>query len=151
MNSRVRIQGKKFSVVIIFLFLLLFSSSFVYGQWDLVNPSYLSPNWHLFGVHFTSPTEGWAVGLDNTNQQTGILLHYSWGTWSLVTLPYVSPGWDLRRVHFASASNGWAVGYDWAKGGGVLLHYSKGKWTSVTPPPVSTDWDLEAIHFTSAG
>ena len=38
MDIWVRIQKKRVGVMIISLSLLLFPSSFVYGQWDLVNP-----------------------------------------------------------------------------------------------------------------
>jgi len=82
MDTWVRIQKKRVGVMIISLFLLLFSSSFVYGQWDSINPpSSFSSLWDLQGVHFTSATEGWAVGLDDTHGG-GALLHYSWGTWT---------------------------------------------------------------------
>jgi len=32
------------------------------GQWEAVTPPLVGSNWHLAGVHFTSPDEGWAVG-----------------------------------------------------------------------------------------
>jgi len=32
------------------------------------DPSRCQSNWELVGVHFTSATEGWAVGFDQTNQ-----------------------------------------------------------------------------------
>jgi len=118
--------------------------------WDLINLPSVSPNWYLYGVHFTSPTEGWAVGYDGTNH-SGVLLHYSGGTWTPVTPPSVSSQWDLSGVHFTSASNGWAVGMDYINGRGVLLHYSGKTWTSVIPPSVSPNWHLYGVHFTSAG
>ena len=153
MDSWVRIPKKRVGVIIISLFLLLFSSSFVYGNgvpgWDSINPPYVSSGWWLEGVHFTSATEGWAVGLDNPNQ-TGVLLHYSWGTWTPVTPPSVSSYWLLQGVHFTSPSNGWAVGIDKANLRGVLLHYSRGTWTPVIRPSVSSSWGLYGVHFTSA-
>ncbi len=115
--------------------------------WDSINPPTVSPEWELAGVHFTSATDGWAVGWASDQ---GALLHYSGGTWSSVTPPPVSSDWDLEAVHFTSAKDGWAVGYDNQNRKGVLLHYSKGTWSSVTPPSVSSDWDLGAVHFTSA-
>ena len=64
MDTWVRIEKKRVAVIIIMsFFLLLFPSSFVYGQWwDSVNPPSVSSSWSLSGVHFTSATEGWAVG-----------------------------------------------------------------------------------------
>ena len=151
MDPWVTIQKKRVGVFIISLSLLLFSSSFVYGQWDSVNPPSVSSAWDLYGVHFTSANEGWAVGYDWENQR-GVLLHYEGGTWTSVTPPSVSPDWFLTGVHFTSANQGWAVGG--ATYGtnyiGVLLHYSGGTWTSVTPPSVTGDWDLMAVHFASA-
>ena len=127
MDSWVRIPKKRVGVIIISLFLLLFSSSFVYGNgvpgWDSINPPYVSSGWWLEGVHFTSATEGWAVGFDQTNQ-TGVLLHYSGGTWTSVTPPSVSPLWWLYGVHFTSPKEGWAVGWDATNPIGVMLHYT---------------------------
>ena len=149
MDSWVRIQKKNVGVVILSLFVLLFSSSFVYGQWESINPPSVSSDWQLEGVHFTSGTEGWAIGYEWTNSK-GVLLHHSWGAWTPVPPPSVSSKWYLYRVHFTSASNGWAVGYDDTNDRGVLLHYSKGKWISVIPPYVSQGWYLYGVHFTSA-
>jgi parallel beta-helix repeat protein/predicted outer membrane repeat protein len=115
--------------------------------WVLADVPSLGSEWYLNGIHFTSPTEGWAVGGDATQ---GVLLHYSGGTWTSVTPPDVGAGseWDLDVVHFTSASNGWAVG-----GGNdrvVFLHYSRGKWTSIDPPADSNNWWVYAMQFTSA-
>ena len=116
-----------------------------------MDPPQGGPNWLLKGVHFTSSSEGWAVGHDLANQK-GVLLHYSGGVWASVTPPSVTPNWNLEKVHFASAGEGWAVGFALEGGNerGSLLHYSGGTWTSVIPPSVSTKWYLSNIHFTSA-
>jgi hypothetical protein len=109
--------------------------------------------WFLFGVHFPSPSEGWAVGEidDSTGNRRGVLLHYSGGAWTFVGSPPVSSDWALRSVHFTSPSEGWAVGFNGTSvtGKGVLLHYSGGVWSNVTPPSVSDWWDLWSVHFTS--
>jgi len=153
MDTWLRVQRRTVGVITISLFVLLFSSSFVYGQWDSIDTSTIagSSNWNLNGVYFTSPTEGWVVGGDVTAGK-GVLLHYSWGTWTSVTPPIpssVSSTWWLSGVHFTSASNGWAVGYDGTNHEGVLLHYSWGTWTSVAPPNVSKLWSLFGVYFTS--
>ncbi len=149
MDTRVGAQKKSIGVIILSLFLLLFSSSLVYGQWDSIDTATIvsSSDWAFGGVHFTSATEGWAVGSDYQNGKV-ILLHYSGGKWTSVTPPPVSSNWELLGVHFTSPGNGWAVGGDYANHIGVLLHYSRGKWTSVTPPPVSSNWYLTGVHFT---
>ncbi len=122
---------------------------YVDSGWDVIDPPPANSWWYR-GVHFTSATEGWAVGAYGGN---GVLLHYSGGAWTSVTPPApvgVSGHWELRTVHFTSATNGWAVGGDYENYIGVLLHYSGGAWTSVTPPPVSGTCYLMGVHFTSA-
>ncbi len=120
---------------------------YVDSGWDWVDPPSVSFNWYLYSVHFSSATEGWAVGFDNFE---GALFHYSGGTWTSVTPPSVTSSWGLSGVHFTSAKDGWAVGWDNLYSKGVLLHYSRGAWTSVTPPSVSPAWELSRVHFTSA-
>ena len=99
------------------------------GMWTFVPTPYVSTDWVLNGIHFTSPGEGWVVGggpFIYSSDPTGILLHYSEGTLTSVTPPSVSTHWNLYGVHFTSSREGWAVG----RGGegnsatGVLLHYS---------------------------
>jgi hypothetical protein len=127
------------------------------GTWTSVTPPGGSGEWWLLSIHFTSSSEGWAVGGNRSNGR-GVLLHYSNGTWTSVTPPDVSSSWELSNVHFTSPSEGWAVGdkytYDYELGvnepfEGVLLHYSNGTWTSITPPDVSSFWWLNSVHFTS--
>ena len=66
---------KKHVLISVFPFcILLFSSSLVYGQWPSAALPSVSSDWALYGVHFTSPDEGWAVGVDEANH-TGVLFH----------------------------------------------------------------------------
>ena len=127
MNSWVRVEKKRVGVIILYLLVVVFWSSFVYAQWTSVVPPSGTAGWVLQAIHFTSPDEGWAVGLDGVNSQ-GVLLHYSEGSWSTVVPPTVSPNWSLYGVHFASPNEGWAVGQSYFLGHetGVLLHYSGG-------------------------
>jgi hypothetical protein len=123
------------------------------GIWTAVTSPYVnSPDWILYGVHFTSSNEGWTVGWDMENGQ-GVLLHYLNGSWTTVSPNVNLSGWSLRSVHFTSSSEGWAVG-----GGlnaqdhlqGLLLHYLNGTWTVVSPPYVSSsEWYLQSVHFPS--
>jgi len=57
MYSSLMVFKNRFSVFIFSFVVLLFSSSLVYGQWDLVTPPSVSLAWFLEGVHFTSATE----------------------------------------------------------------------------------------------
>jgi hypothetical protein len=118
-------------------------------EWLIFPTPYVSANWYLEGVHFTSPNEGWAVGRDFSNNE-GVLLHYLNGSWIKVDPPNVSSSWGLWKAHFTSSNEGWVVGEDNENRKGVLLHYLNGSWESVTPPNVSWDWSLSAIHFTSS-
>ena len=144
-------------VFILFLSFIipLMSHSWVLAHWTEVIPPTVSQNWDLYGVHFTSADEGWAVGWDGANS-LGVLLHYQGGVWTSVEPPLVSENWDLYGVHFTSADEGWAVGWDGANSLGVLLHYQGGVWTSVAPPALNNPnaelfgWGLNAVHFTSA-
>ncbi len=94
---------------------------YVDSGWDWVDPPSVSFNWYLYSVHFSSATEGWAVGFDNFE---GALFHYSGGTWTSVTPPSVTSSWGLSGVHFTSAKDGWAVGWSNFYLKGALLHYS---------------------------
>jgi hypothetical protein len=118
------------------------------GKWISISPPYISSEWRLNSVHFTSPDEGWAVGSDCINKR-GVLLHYSSKIWRSVYPPQLSNDWQLNSVHFTSPDEGWAVGSDWANKRGVLLHYSSSIWRSVYPPSVSTHWELNSVYFTS--
>jgi len=119
------------------------------GTWTSVVPPAVSTNWTLYSVHFTSSTEGWAVGEDVTNRR-GVILHHKKGVWTAVLppdLPDVSEDWKLYSVHFVSPTDGWAVGQDSANNTGALLRYNGTTWTSVIPPDAGTDWGLFGVRF----
>ena len=138
-----------FLLVLLFTF-LTYPNSRVYAEWSVISPPYLSPNWYLNGVHFTSSNEGWAVGDDSVNER-GVLLHYYNGIWTAINPPNVSSRWGLTSVHFTSANEGWAVGRSSiGVGKGVLLHYCNGNWTSVEPPSFFIPYGLNSVYFTSS-
>jgi hypothetical protein len=124
------------------------------GSWSVVNPPDVSSNWLLSSVHFTSTSEGWAVGYGSDfSTRRGVLLHYLYGSWTTVTPPDVSSNWDLRSVHFISSNEGWAAGSDWSNSQnyrGILLHYFNGSWAEVKLPDASPNWELNTVHFTSS-
>ena len=116
------------------------------GIWTLVTPPSVSSNWYPGAVHFTSSSEGWAVGRDNANKK-GVLLRYVKGTWSSVAPPEVSSGdWALESVHFISSSQGCAGGNDGKANRGVFLRYSKGSWKWVASPNVNASWDTTGVR-----
>lgn len=131
------------------------------GSWSLYDALSViswdtSWEWELSSVHFTSPTEGWAVGYDSDNGQ-GVLLRYLNGVWTSKDPPNMGGmDWGLTSVHFTSPTEGWAVGwkYDWDTdvGQGVLLKYVNGSWSNKTPPKViGSEWGLSSVYFTSPG
>ena len=140
---------KKVLILISIFFILSVPSTLVYAEWANVNPPNVSSDWELFGVHFISSNEGWAVGEDFINNR-GVLLHLVGGSWSSATPPTVSSDWGLRDISLISANEGWAVGTDSVNKVGIILHLLNGSWTSVSPPNVSSDWELSGIDFISS-
>ncbi len=151
--------GKRSFVGLILFMTLLFSSSLGFADWTPVVPPEVSPNWGLQGVHFTSATAGWAVGIDYANK-SGVVLRFRNSAWEAMALPEVSSDWELHGFFFTaagdtstggtSAGQGWAVGVDNSGKKGVLLHYINGAWMVVIPPNVSENWGLFGIHLTSS-
>ena len=115
------------------------------------------------GIAMVSATEGWAVGTASqvadcsnshnnncgdtgTNNETGIVLHYSNGAWQTsLTLP----NYDLSSISMISASEGWfggqkqvrnasfpAIGSTWNKP--TLWHYGGSHWVEVSSPQSAT-------------
>ena len=134
--------------------MLLFFHASAYAQWTFVDPPSVSADWWLREVCFTSPNEGWAVGIDATNRRE-VVFHYAGGSWSSVSLPPAAPIWDIRGVHFISSSEGWVVGSgtndtSYSTYWGLALHYVGDTWTTVSLPSVSEKWELHNVHFTSS-
>jgi hypothetical protein len=67
----------------IFVVILLFQASLAFSEWVVVDPHYASPEWMLWDVHFTSSSEGWAVGYDVGVK--GVMLHYVNGVFCFIT------------------------------------------------------------------
>ncbi len=148
-----RVISRKRIVLPVTVILLISLNSLAYGGWDPVPLPSVSADWWLYGVRFTSSTEGWAVGRNFVDlDRQGVLLHCSGGAWTNVAPPPVSLDWGLNGdVNFISPDEGWAVGSDNTNRKGVLLHYSGGTWVSETLPAVSSNWRLYGVHFSSSG
>jgi len=142
-------------VGVLVLMLLLLPGSLVFAAWVNLSPPAVGEDWALYGVHFTSADEGWAVGSETYDivRRRGVLLHFLDDAWIPTDVPLLSPhslDWELFSVHFTSPDAGWAVGRDNTNTKGVLLRYLAGLWTSVEPPNISGSWYLNSVYFTSA-
>jgi hypothetical protein len=126
------------------------------GLWKMFFPPYVSHDWGLYDIFFTSSSEGWVVGADYSRQK-GILLHYKSGTWTSNSPPELSLDWGLYGIHMVSSTDGWAVGVDRNNRTGALLHYAKDPanrsttktyiWQAVLPPQINGDWELSNVCF----
>jgi len=97
---------------------------------------FLVGNDPLYGVHFRSANNGWAVG------EGGGIYHFNGSSWSKEESPVDTP---LADVSFDSDGNGWAIGFD-----GVIIKYpdENGKWFRYTD--MRTDYfDFYALDHTS--
>ena len=94
---------------------------------------------NIVDISLPSPTEGWALSINRTDN----LLHYTNGKWqvggSLVTDAYYSM---LRSISMISANDGWAVGYHF------MAHYDGTRW-SLVDTPVTQHTDVEDIDLIS--
>jgi photosystem II stability/assembly factor-like uncharacterized protein len=128
----------------------------------------------LTALAFTSPTNGWAIGLANS------IYHFDGQSWTQMA-DNLSYNADLSSISMRSASDGWIVGslgtflhYDgsqwrayphissmmlyavavsatdgWASGqNGTALHLMNGQWTEVATPMFVTNY---AIAYDRAG
>jgi photosystem II stability/assembly factor-like uncharacterized protein len=96
--------------------------------------SYAVSTTRLYGLFFTSPSDGWAAGIG------GLIFHFNGTAWSSVASPVTA---TLLDISFAPDGTGWATGKN-----GTLLKYSNGGWSKFTK--LHTDfWDYYALDFTS--
>ncbi len=135
--------------------LLLFPGSLVFAAWVNLSPPAVGQDWALYGVHFTSADEGWAVGSETYRHcpSQGCPPPFCGRCLDTDRRPFAEsgqPDWELFSVHFTSPNVGWAVGRDNTNTKGVLLRYLAGLWTSVSPPSISGSWYLNSVYFTSA-
>jgi hypothetical protein len=71
-------RGKGFYIVMMVVAVLLLPGSMVFAKWTSVTPPDVSSDWALQSVHFTSPSDGWAVGINELGNELhrGALLRY---------------------------------------------------------------------------
>jgi hypothetical protein len=119
----------------------------------------------LYAVAFTSPRNGWAVGVTNCALcPDGTLIeHWNGTTWQRVPSPYSKysenvPNASLFGVAVTSARNAWAVGeYEYQDGNSItirtlVLHWNGHRWTQVpspSPGSSSSTTSLAAVAATS--
>ena len=94
----------------------------------------------LYGVWGTSPTNVYAVGVDDRSER-GVILHYKGGKWSATKVGTVES--FLEGVWGTSSSDVFAVG-----GHNTILHYDGTAWSAMTSAS-SDDDDLYAVWGTS--
>jgi len=110
--------------------------------WTQVSsPSPGSDN-QLFGVHMTSATDGWAVGLESNSvgQDLTLVLHWDGTSWTQVSSPSPGNGGQLTAVSALTGSDAWASGLTFTDAGGegtLLLHWNGTSWTQVPAPSPS--------------
>lgn len=153
MNKSVYGFSRRVLVLGFSLFILFYLNSLAYAGWTVVTPPYVSLDWELKSIYFTSPNEGWAMGNDSSNKK-GIFLHYLNGSWTLVTSPYISSYWYLGGdagggIQFTSPNDGWAVGFNNMGGDLLLFHYLNGSWGPIMHPYMYENWWFQDVQFFS--
>lgn len=99
---------------------------YVEGKWIKLIIPYKE---NIYGLHFTSPTEGWAVGGSSGSIKSSLILHFKDGVWMRQQSPTDT---RLSSIFMNTPSEGWAVGGQADKeSSGVIVHYSNNKWNIV--------------------
>jgi hypothetical protein len=102
----------------------------------------------LRGVSMVSATDGWAVGVESTNQGgAAVALHWDGTTWTQAPVPRGGGVSDLYGVSAASASDAWAVG---ARGAVTMaVHWDGTRWTLAATPSPGTESSLAGVSDAS--
>lgn len=103
----------------------------------------------LRGVSMVSATDGWAVGVESTNQGgAAVALHWDGTTWTQAPVPGRSGVSDLYGVSAASASDAWAAG---GRGAATMaLHWDGTRWTRASTPSPGTESTLAGVSDVSS-
>src|SRR4051812_4600867 len=112
----------------------------------------------LFGVTFTSPGNGWAVGespistrrpstCSTPPRRGALVVRWNGSSWSVMDTPVPATGTaTLRSIAAVGASEAWAVGRS-AYGSPLVSHLTGGTWRTVSVPTA----DLAGVAVVSAG
>lgn len=126
----------------------------VSGQsWTKMDVPALEGKWSLNGIHFTSATNGWAVGYFDEStvskgDSKGLVLQFKNGNWVKADIAAPSANWTLHGVWFLNDNEGWVFGQNKETMKGLLLHYKSGSWEQVDPGMVATkEWKLFDVFF----
>lgn len=121
------------------------------GRWTPSGGSYAGV--YLTDISMDAPDDGWAVGFES-NQVTGVVLHYSGGHWSQVQTPHIefagSRVWafspsqvlvlaSLPQVPSNSPPAQPSLAEISGFGESALLRYDNGKWTETLSPAEISD------------
>ncbi len=119
-------------------------------RWSVTpSPSPGSFNNFLTGLSFSSPTDGWAVGMEDY-QPVG--LHWDGTSWSDAGVVQPEVGEDtLRKVAAIAPDNVWAVGStDFVADNGALIEHWDGTAWSIVPSAYSGLGDLNDLSVVSS-
>ena len=97
---------------------------YVRGTWT---SAHLSIHGRLTSIEMLSPTDGWAIGFQDSTIN-GIFLHYDGHTWKQFPAGPMS-GFGFNRLQMLSDTDGWATG-------GPVAHFDGKTWTA-QPIPAS--------------
>ncbi len=86
----------------------------------------------LLAVDFTSPEDGWAVGLNSR------ILHWDGKQWNIFPSPVKT---HYNAIQMLDRNDGWAVGH-----AGIIIHWNGEQWNDAISP---TDHSLYDISFLS--
>jgi photosystem II stability/assembly factor-like uncharacterized protein len=123
--------------VLLGLIILVLSAAASHAAGSWVSRPSISSESVLNDVHFTSATNGWAVG-DNGLIMRSTNRGATWTTEASGTTQ------NLSAVHFFDADNGWAVGTAL-----TLVKHTAAGWTVATMP-APANLDLAGVYMTSA-
>ena len=102
----------------------------------------------LRAVSMVSAADGWAVGVQSSNQGgAAVALHWDGTHWTQVPVPNPGGVSDLYGVSAASASNAWAVG-DGAVTS-MAVHWNGTRWAKVSTPTPGTESSLAGVSDAS--
>jgi hypothetical protein len=104
------------------------------GEWSEVGLFAEKPpcRCSLYGMHFSSPNDGWAVG----GGEQMLIMHWDGSEWTYQTWP---DAYRLLAIGGAAADDLWAAGIaentPSSLNPGVIMHWDGSAWTSYGVPP----------------
>jgi len=130
---------------------MLYSENYS-GSWSVVSLPARSAGYELDGIDMSSPTLGFAAGVEfYGNTVDGILLRYDGSNWTDEPVSLASSFWGLFSVDVVSPTEAWAGGIDIIGKQSVILYWNGSAWTPQAMPSAEQWYGLKAVDFPSAG